>query len=52
MTTLQVIEAIDALEEGCLISAAGLPGARQDQSTSERGNCAEDQKQKTSHDLE
>ena len=52
MTTLQDIEAIDALEDGCLISAVGLPGARQDQSTSERGNCAEDQKQKTSHDLE
>ena len=47
MTTSQGIEAVDVLEDGCRSSAVGLPGALQDQSTSERGNCAEAQKQKT-----
>jgi hypothetical protein len=47
MTTSQGIEAVDVLEDGCRSSAVGPPGALQDQSTSERGNRAEAQKQKT-----
>jgi hypothetical protein len=51
MTTSQGKEAFDLLEDGCRSSAVGPPGALQDQSTSESGNCAEAQKQKAPHDL-